>query len=204
MKPNDVKLANEARLRLLGVTINEDLPTIEDPSELEPRSARDVSARACVLSHLVGVGYGRSGAEMLKFLAEATLTVDLTPREEIFLKQEKFSDHERAWAAWQFAAVHGCAWALGLVEMNPLGECPDTLAAHFPPRRGAVVGAKLRAFEQIYSEADLYYRLHWAARQARLAGNEFPLSEIEIQLRRQSLDWIVGLPYEWDDMPSDT
>jgi hypothetical protein len=141
---------------------------------------------------------------MLEWLAEAGLASGLTPREKEFLMQRKYSEQDRAYAAWQAAAVHACACALGLEDMEPLGECPDTLASHFPPRTGPKSTDALRSFTEMYAEADLYYRLHWAARQARLEGADFPRPEIEIQLRRQSLDWIVALPYEWDDVPSDT
>lgn len=204
MNPEDIKRASEVRIRALGVIVNEHLPTIEEPAELTPRSALDVSLRACVLSHVIGVGYGRSGKEMYGWLIEAGLVGALTLREKDLLTQNKYSEQDRAWAAWQAAAVHSCAWALGLEEMEPLGECPDTLASHFPPKTGPKVGATLRSFAEIYAEADLYYRLHWATRQARLEGTGFPRPEIEIQLRRQSLDWIIGLRYEWDDVPSDT
>jgi len=141
---------------------------------------------------------------MRKWLTEAGLVGALTPREADFLKQKKYSGHDRAWAAWQSASAHACAWALELEEMEPLGECPNTLASHFPPKTRPTPNRRLRNFESIYSEADFYYRLHWAARQSRLEGTDFPRPEIEIQLRRQSLDWIVGLPYEWDDVPADT
>ena len=204
MNPADIKLASEGRLRALGVMANEHLPTIEEAVELKPRAALEVSVRACVLSHVIGVGYGRSGEEMLSWLTEAGLASGLTPREKEFLMQRKFSEQDRAWAAWHAAAVHACAWALGLEEMEPLAECPDTLASHFPPKTGPKASAALRPFSEIYAETDLYYRLHWAARQARIEGTDFPRAEIEVQLRRQSLDWIVGLPYEWDDVPSDT
>lgn len=204
MNSQDVKLANEARLKSLGVSVNEHLPTIEDPADLKPRSAQAVSTRACVLSHVIGVGFGQSGAAMLEYLTEAGLTVALSPRENALLKQKEYSDRERAFAAWQVACVHSCAWALGLEEMQPLGQCPGTLASHFPRKRGADPAASLRSFQEIYAEADFYFRLHWAARQARLEGGAFPRPEIEIQLRRKALDWIVGLPYEWDDVPSDT
>jgi hypothetical protein len=204
MNPQAIKLASEKRLAVLGVRTNEHLSMIEDPVQLTPRSAQQVSTRAYVLSHVICVGYGRSGSEMRKWLTEAGLADALTPREKDFLKQRRYSEHDRAWAAWQFASAHACAWALGLEEMAPLGECPDTLASHFPPKTKPKPDASLRSFDAIYAEADFYYRLHWAARQSRLEGADFPRPEIEIQLRRQSLDWIVGLPYEWDDVPADT
>jgi hypothetical protein len=204
MNPHEVKLANEARLRSFGLVVNVHLPTIEEVAELTPRSARDVSARAGILSHLIGVGYGRTGIELLEWLREANLTKDLSPRESAFLKQMSYSDQERIWASWQVASVHACAWALGLEDMDPIGECPDTLASHFPPKQGPNYSARLRSFEEIYCEADFYYRLHWAARQAGMQRSRFPVQEFEIQLRRKSLDWIIGLPYEWDDVPNDT
>src|SRR5260221_4290194 len=111
------------------------------------------------------IGYGRYGKEMLEWLTEAGLTGKLTPREKDFLKQKKYSDQERAWAAWQFASQHACAWTLGLEEMEPLGECPDTLTSHFPPKKRPNPSASLRSFADIYAETDFYYRLHWTALQ---------------------------------------
>ena len=46
----------ERRLRTIDVMVNEHLPTIEEPAELELRLVRDVSVRASVLSHVIGVG----------------------------------------------------------------------------------------------------------------------------------------------------
>src|SRR5688572_7077671 len=109
MNPEDIKLASERRLRALGVMVNEHLPTIEKAVELKPRAALQVSARACSLSHVIGVGYGRSGKEMFGWLTEAGLAGELTPREKEFLMQRKYSEQDRAWAAWQAAAVHSCA-----------------------------------------------------------------------------------------------
>jgi hypothetical protein len=207
MNAANAKRESEQLLRKLGVEVNDSLPTIEEPAELSPRSAQEVATRAWVLTHVIGVGYGRPGKEMLDWLGEAGLTAGLTPRELSFLEQKNYTDRDRAWAAWQFSAVHGCAWALGLVDLEPLGRCPDALASHFPPKtnpESAIESARLRPHPEIYAKADLLYRLHWAARQARLQGSSFPLQEIEVQLRRQSIDWIAGLPYEWDDVPSDT
>lgn len=207
MKAADVKRENDKRLEALGVAVNAHLPTIEEPAELKPRSAQDVATRAWVLSHIIGVGYGRTGKEMLEWLTRAGIQASLTPRERDFLKQRKYTDHDRAWAAWFAEAVHGCAWALGLVELEWLGGCPDDLVKHSRPNvdpRPSISAATLRPFDELYVQADAHYRLHWAARQARLTGSDFPQPEIAIQMRRHSFDWIVGLPYEWDDIPLDT
>ena len=67
-----------------------------------------------------------------------------------------------------------------------------------------MASAQLRPFEELYAQADLHYRLHWAARQARLDGTEFPVPEMTVEMRRRALDWIIGVPEDWDDISTDT
>jgi Domain of unknown function (DUF4272) len=64
--------------------------------------------------------------------------------------------------------------------------------------------AALRDFDQLYARADTMYRLHWAAVEARLNGQPFQLPEPAIIMRRRSVEWIAGSPYDWDDVPLDT
>jgi hypothetical protein len=95
---------------------------------------------------------------------------------------------------------------MGLLETGPLEKSPPTLASHFPhgDPHPSIRATCLRAFDEFYIRADLNYRLHWSARQSRFDGTPFPLPEAHIQLRRHALDWIVGMPYDWDDIPLDT
>jgi hypothetical protein len=206
MNASDVKQQNEQRLLELGVAVNPALPQMEQAAELRPRSAAQVATRAWVLSHVMGVGFGRSADDVLDQLRGADLLDFLTPRERTFLRKPKFTHSDRAWAACRSEAVHGCAWAMGLLETGPLEKIPPTLASHFPhgDPHPSIRAARLRPFDELYIRADLNYRLHWSARQSRFEGSAFPLPEAQIQLRRHALDWIVGLPYDWDDIPLDT
>lgn len=201
------KQASEAQLRRLGVAVNEHLPEIEPLEALSPRSSEEVVRRAFVLSHVIGVGYGRSGREMLGWLADAGLQAHLTPNESKLLNKPRLTPGEKAWAAWQAAAVHACAWALQLEPMEPLAPCPPTLAMRFPPRTNpgvALPTAALRSASEVHAHADLYYRLHGAARDAALHGHPFALAEPEVAMRRRALEWMVGIAREWDDVPLDT
>jgi hypothetical protein len=206
MNASDVKQQNELWLRDLGVTVNPALPQIEQPSQLRPRSPQRVATRAWVLSHVLGVGFGRSADEVLDQLRAIDLLDFLTPRERVILRKPKFTHSDRAWAACLSEAVHGCAWAMGLLESGPLDKSPPTLASLFPhgDPHPSIRAARLRPFDELYIRADLNYRLHWSARQSRFDGSPFPLPEAHIQLRRHALDWIVGMPYDWDDIPLDT
>jgi hypothetical protein len=202
MKSEDAKRASERALRALGVPVNSNLPLIDKPSKLKPRSAEEVAARAWVLSHIAYLGYRNTTSKIRKLIEKAQLEQYVTPKEWDVLKRRRLSAAEKNRAGWMAEAVHGCAWALRAVDSGPLDDCPNTLAKIFEvdidpwPR---IKKAKLRAFEQLYRRADLNYRLHWAARQLRLSQ-----PEIAIELRRWSSDWIVGVPYAWDDVPLDT
>jgi len=207
MNSAEARSQNEHWLRDSGVTINPGLPQIEEPGELAPRSAEKVATRAWVLSYVLGVGLGRSADEVLDELRAVELLDFLTPRERNVLRKPKFTHSDRAWAACLTEAVHGCAWAMGLVETGPLEKCPPALASHFPHGSDpfpSIRATRLRSFDDIYLRADLNYRLHWAARQARFDGSPFPFPEAHIQARRHAIDWIVGVPHDWDDIPLDT
>lgn len=206
--PQAAKMQSEDQLRSLNVLVNPNLPVIEAPSDLAPRSPSAVAGRAFVLSYVVGIGYGRSGSEMLARIQEFGIAAHLSPLERDFLAQASYSESDTAWASWLGEAAQSLAWALGYVELHPLRLSSDELAAHFlspeivPLQQ--IESATLRPFDQLYAQADLHYRLHWAARQARLARKPFPQPETCIEMRRRSLDWIIGAPNEWDDIPSDT
>ena len=206
MNASDVKQQNEQLLQDLGVAVNPALPQIEQPSQLRPRSPQQVATRAWVLSQVIGVGSGLSADNVLDRLRAIDLLDFLTPRERALLRKPKFSHSDKAGATCLAEAVHGCAWAMGLLDTGPLEKCPPTLASHFPhgDPHPSIRAARLRSFDELYLRADLNYRLHWSARQSRFDGSPFPLPEAFIQLRRHALDWIVGMPYDWDDIPLDT
>ena len=200
-----VKIRNQEQLHALGVRVNPNLPTLEVPSELSPRSAGDVCARAFVLSFVIGIGYGRSGSEMLTRVRQAGLADQLSPDEHELLAQSSYTQADTARAAWFAEAVQACAWALGYLPLDPLQGASDQLASHFrADAQQRIASAQLLPFDQLYAQADLHYRLHWAARQARLEGTAFPLPEIAVEMRRHALDWIIGVPEDWDDISTDT
>src|SRR5688572_21207327 len=124
MKGQDVKRSSERALKKLGVLVNPGLPLIEKPSQLKPRSAEEVAARAWVLSHIIYLAYGSRSAAIAKLLKKARLEEYVTPNEERFLKRRRLNQLDKNWAGWLAEALHGCAWALGVVETGPLDDCP--------------------------------------------------------------------------------
>ena len=100
------------------------------------------------------------------------------------------------------------ATVLGLVDLDPFRQCDDDLASNFPAAfadpADFIRNATLRPFVDVYQQADLHYRLHWAARNSRLTGQECPIQEGFIAERRKPLGWVIGVADDWDEIPMDT
>jgi len=128
--------------------------------------------------------------------------------ERKLLSSSQISERDKINAQWQVECVQSLAWCLGIVELDPFRGCDDDLAQHFPKPftdpSEFFNTATLRPFEEIYQQADLHFRLHWAARNARLRGQNSKVNEEMIQERRKALDWVIGVDADWDEIPMDT
>jgi hypothetical protein len=207
MDATTAKRRSEESLRAGGIRVNHALPLIEEPSELTPRTARDVAIRAWVLGHIVYLGYGNTGKQVLDQLESVGLIGWISPRERELCSTSELSEHQQAWAAWHIEAVHGCAWALGMVDTAPLDDCPDTLASLFKVKTDpwpSIESASLRGYDEIYYRSDAMYRVHWAAVESRFGGPQLSQPEPAVLMRRHSIDWVAGSPYDWDEVPLDT
>jgi len=207
MTPSIAKVSSHEILRRYEVQINEALPEIEPREELHAQDARSVAIRCVVLSHVIGIGFGGSAARLKALLEEFDLYQHASPTEQDLLSREQHSQQERVDTTWLTECVQSLAWCLDLVDLDPFQRCDDDLANHFPPPstdpRDFISKATLRPFDEIYQQADLHYRLHWAARNGRLMGQHCRVSEELIGERRKALDWVIGIA-SWDEIPDST
>ena len=124
------------------------------------------------------------------------------------LSKAEYTQQEKVNAVWLVECVQGLAWCLSLVELDPFKHCDDNLASHFPQPFGNpskfISQAKLRPLGEIFQQVDLHYRLHWAARNARLRGRSCKIAEGFISERRKALDWAIGVELDWDRVPLNT
>ena len=205
--PEEVKSQSMARLESLGMSLEEDLPVMEVGEDDCAQLARDVARKAVVLTYLVGIGYGAKPVKIKKAFKDYTLWDFVSDEENALLKKSRFTEQEQINAQWLLEGVQACAWCLNLLEMSPEESYADDLASHFPklytPPRDFIHHAELRTGAEIFAEADFYYRLHAAAREAREAGREFRISESLIVERRRVLDWVIGSEEDWDEVLND-
>ena len=208
MTPALAKTASHEFLRRHSVPVNETLPLLESVEELSPQDARSVATRIVVLNHVIGIGFGADANRLRASLDEFGLYEHASTRERDLLSRSEHTQQEKVNATWLTECVQSLTWCLGLVELDPFQRCDDDLANHFPrpftDPSGFISEATLRPRHEIYQQADLHYRLHWAARNARLMGHQSTVDEGLISERRKALDWVIGVEADWDEIPLDT
>ena len=208
MSPDDVKLRSEAFLREHDIAVNPNLPILETLDELAPQSAVSVASRAVILSYVVGLGFGQTGARMKQPLVDFGLLDYVSPNELLLLEAPTLSEQDIINCAWLTECLQSFGYCLGLAEIAPFLPCDDELASKFPPAfsdpSDFIAGATLRSFDDIYAQADLHYRMHWAARNSRLTGAKCRVKEGFIAERRKPLDWVIGVEADWDEVSMDT
>jgi len=201
------KSISEELLSLQGFTVNSALPFIELPTDLHPQTAEAVARRSMALCYMIGLGYNQPGAAMLKEIEKWKLDGNLTAMERELLAKKLPSEKEKLDSKWLAECNQMFGWALSLLVIDHFRMCGNELATKFPMRRDPtsfILESRLRDWEELYLQSDLYYRLHWHTRDAQLGGRKSIISEGIVRERRRAIDWIIGLSPDWDDMPLDT
>lgn len=208
MTPELAKTKSHEWLRALKLEINDHLPVIEALEDLRPQEAQSVAARIVILNHVIGIGFGAQPSMLRKSLTDFGLFERVSKKEQALLNKESHTPQEKVDCTWMVECVQSLSWCLHLVGLDPLRHCDDNLASHFPrpfaDPSGFISQASLRSIDEIYQQADFHYRLHWAARNARLLGRQSPIQEGLIRERRKALDWVIGVEADWDEIRGDT
>jgi hypothetical protein len=181
MSPKDRKATSESKLRALGVPINEHLPMIESEDEVELRLPDEVLRRLVALWSVVDKAFLGSESECANYIATHEMQPWLSNVERAYLFNRQPDERDGIHFSWQLEALYFIAWCAGLLDCSevpneessvksildlfPVGsEQPDRLCA----------AIRLRDKSEILDRADLLYRLHWAVRNAKLAGSGAP------------------------------
>ena len=208
LSPAKIKASSTKSLKSMGILVPDHLPTLEEESALAPKSATAVAYRCSVLNQIIGIGFGADIGGLREALIKYELLEYASDHESEMLSRRVATAQEKIDAEWLVECMQSFAWCLGLADLNLLQHCDDDLTSCYPTPHedpsAFIDASELRPFTEIYRQADLHYRLHWAARNARLNGDDFPVSESIIRERRRALDWVIGVEDNWDDVPSDT
>jgi len=208
----DRKVRSMARLRNEGVPVIEHLPSLGcDPSRIQ--SAEDVARRANIilLLALFAEPNGMPRNITLSHLDLRGLRAHLTPGERSFLNEENPSEKLRGPFTWQYESANILLWALGYIEAlgSPTGYCvPAEVSAVIATRtvEQMIEHAKYRTADEMFDEADLIFRYHWAARDAALRGQAPPAGLIHpvCYYRHYAFNWLIDCETDWDHVDTST
>ena len=208
MTPELAKSKSNRLLAQYGVLTNDALPCIEEIGALKPQMPELVARRAIILTYIIGIAFDQPGSKLLQPLQEYGLANSLSAREDQMLKLESYPKQDKIDAGWLDESIQSLAWTLGLAELDPFKNSDDDLPTIIPEPfsdpTDFIDSARLRPFDEIYQQADLYYRLHWVARDQKRNKTSPPLSNGVMRERRRALDWVLGVRADWDTMELDT
>lgn len=203
-------------LRKRGIALPKSLPPVISEYEVSLRPAKEVDARcfallACaVRAEGVSEGEGLSPNEILEKLERAKNA--FSPLERAFFFEDAPPRQRVVDFLWRYESLWVLAWSIGLVEdlpdPNDICDVPKIAAAVLAQdTHRAERPSKLRSKATILDALDLHYRLHWAVRDARLAGREPPagLEAGVVFERRYALEWLTrAKDAAWDGVDTAT
>lgn len=132
MNLTDLKAQTEENLRRHGVEINPNLPTIEAPDEVKPKSARDVAGRACAIAYVIGVAFDAPTDQLKSWISEYSLWEWVSPHEAALLDSNSISTEDKNKYSWLAESAQALVWALGMVDLDARSMCDDDLATKIP------------------------------------------------------------------------
>ncbi|MEN9799171.1 MAG: hypothetical protein RL653_2867 [Pseudomonadota bacterium] len=199
-----VQAQSESRLGAWGLKVNPHLP----PQAWKgTRDAAEVGRRAVVLAALAEVGEGAPPGLVQRWTSLQGLEDALTPRERALLAAPGLTPLQRDDFRWGQEAAWALAWAIGRAPGFAWDGWAGEVQPPWPgPRRAgrvdeALAGVALLPAEQLLAEGDLALRLHWAAVDAAMLGEPFPVERFHpdaVLERRRALTWVLSPGTAWD------
>lgn len=214
-KPTGAQVArkkrSEAKVKDLGLPWLESLPVVEDEATLRPRQQDEVIARTLATEFAAIKAEGEEPKILDALIKDYSAEAYFSPRELAFVKNPSPPQQDLVDFAWRYECGHVFLWALGYL---PALNAPNKIADVAPEvrlikSRGPAKfasDAKLRSPAELLDQADLHYRLLWAAIELRIKGKSNPgVNEEIVQERLRALNWLIRyMNQDWDDVTTDT
>jgi hypothetical protein len=211
LNPQAVKKESEEIILRAGGQICDWLPHIE---RKKLRSRDEIVARALVLNAMLQIHFGAPTEVIEDWIERNDLTNSLSPREADILStdNDELSEQELTDLFWYIEALWALMWVGSLIDEMPFDRPVENFMASLAPNLqinedGSKFSKKMkiRPYDDIFRMLDLYFRLHWYARNGELTGNSTePVSHDIIMERRKALEWVLAPDEEWDDIALNT
>lgn len=207
------------KIKKLGIACFENLPMIEDSTQVKLKSMDDICKRAiaCLISTQVAcdIGGGNDYEESRSFFTDYLKKFGV--ENSINQKEKRLFDgsydmQDALDVSWSYEAYWSLVWALGLVKdiEYPYDICDCEKAIAMVIRCDSFEDfkskCKLRDIEEILDMLDLYFRYHWATTE-KMIHPEAPIGKLNPEVvveRRRGLEWLISEENDWNDIVLNT
>lgn len=187
-----IRLENLAKVKKMGLPINQNLPHIDDFKTHKTKYA--VVDRALCIYALLAMSFGLDLEKGKEWLSQNNLISSLTDMEQLMLSNNDLLTYQV-----KVEALMCLAWCLNLFEkISHVHLCDNKLSSLFPKItlnetiNGFRQSAILRSHEELLKEADLIYCIHWGMVENSIMGKENKIPLYVIEERRRAIDWILS------------
>ena len=167
---------SNAKIKKLGIECLEDLPLVEDSTQVRLKSIDEICQRAlaCIITIQLACDinededlYEEAKGYIEPVLKQYKVDKKLLPKEKKVFNG-KYTKQDVVDVTWTYEAYWVLAWALGFVDALdfPKDMCDVKTAIDIATSCESYdefkEKARLRDIEEVLDELDLYYRYHWA------------------------------------------
>ena len=209
--PQAVKKESEQIILRAGGQICDWLPFIERKNI---RPADEIIGRALILNAMLNIHFKAPVHVIEDWITRNKLTQYLTEREKVLLTKDhdELTEQETTDLYWYIEALWALMWVGSLIKDMPFDRSVEDFMASLAPNLqanddGSKFSQKMRirTYDEIFKMLDLYFRLHWYARNGQLNGySTDPVSLDIVMERRKSLEWVLSPDDGWDDVVLNT
>ena len=210
------------RLKEAGVPYMEHLPCEVLDCEAMIRKPEEIARRAAALFAValyseVMLSENPDREEALGFVTRVDegyhIMDEFTPLERTYLENPSPEQYDCIQFLWRYECCAVLLWALGIVELpypSAICDVPYIARLFFDHKEnGTVLGlGEIRDRQEILDEADLTLRYDWACVDARVKGEETPVSLDGgvVMERHYAFNWLIGAGdgAEWDEIQPTT
>lgn len=198
------KQLTETFLQSLGIPVYEELPAIEEETDVQVRSVQEIAARIMILAYLNCIAIQQDLQPILvEYLKTQGLWVKVSAQEKNLFEKPELTEAEKDAIASRAEAIWLMLWAINKVERLTLPTTEvdvDQLFPLLPPfmedPTEYVASASIRPTSDLLNEADCIFRLYWAMSKNTLEG----LNDRIAFERYVTINWITGTRKDWDDV----
>lgn len=212
LDPIAVKQDSERIILSAGGQICDWLPHLAVDSRAA-RPLEEVVARALAMNALINIAFKAPVKVIADWIARHGVEAALSDSERAILTktQEELTPQELINLRWYLESLWALMWVGGLADDLPIDRCvPDDMVTMVPNLKKNEDGSKfgrfqLRSYDQMFRKLDLYFRLHWYARNGALTRTPTPPVDHGVVVeRRKALEWVLDRDHDWDHVNLNT